>query len=110
MANLLQVWDVQFMRYHEGACNLKRLGLVNIRLSCSGSSGFSDMGHCNHLAGRGAIYLVVSELPPFLSSLVLNSVPSQSRLSPTKWVFLFTRYFGIFVQASVIPLNLLLIL
>ena len=95
------------MRYHGGAFNLKRLGglLVNIRpLSCSGSSDLSDMGHCNHLAGRGAIYLAVSGLPPYLSSL-LNSVPSQSRLSPTKWVFLFTRYFGLFVQLSVISLK-----
>jgi hypothetical protein len=68
MVNLL--WDIQHIRYHGGTCNfklnLKRLGLVNVcRLSCSGSSDFSDMGHCNHLAGRGAIYLAVSELSPF---------------------------------------------
>ena len=71
MVDVDLLWDIQHMRYHGGACNLnlKRLGLVNVcRLSCSGSSDFSDMGHYNHLAGRGAIYLAVSELLPFLSS------------------------------------------
>ena len=95
------------MRYHGGTFNLKRLAglLVNIRLlSCSGSFDLSDMGHYNNLAGRGAIYLAVSRLSPYLSSL-LNSVPSQSRFSPTKWVFLFTRYFGLLVQLSVISLK-----
>jgi len=61
------------------------------------------------LARRGGIYLAVSELPPFPSSL-LNSVPSQSRSSPTKWVFLFTRYFGLFVQARLLSVNLSLVL
>jgi len=34
----------------------------------------------------------------------------QSRLSPTKWVYLFTRYFGLLVQARLVSVNLSLIL
>jgi len=30
----------------------------------------------------------------------------QSRLSPTKWVFLFTRYFGLMIQARLVSVNL----
>ena len=68
------LWEVQLMRYHGGACNLlKRIGLVYIRrLSCSGSFDLSDMGHRNHLAGRGAIYLAVSELLLPLSFLPIK--------------------------------------
>ncbi|KAF8184402.1 hypothetical protein BJ912DRAFT_526439 [Pholiota molesta] len=33
----------------------------------------------------------------------------QSRCSPTKWVFLFTRYFGAIAQARLVSLNLALI-
>ena len=66
------LWDVQHMRYHGGACNLKRLGLVKIRLSFSWSPDLSDMGHCNYLAGRGPIYLAVSDFHLFSLSLSIK--------------------------------------
>ena len=86
-------WDVQLMRYHGGSCNLKKTGLVNIRLSCSCSSDLSGMGHCNHLARWGAIYLAVSELPPFLSSSsLLNSLPTWKSIQKFSYKVGFSVY------------------
>ena len=86
-------WDVQLMRYHGGSFNLKTIGLVNIRLSCSCSSDLSGMGHCNHLARWGAIYLAVSELPPFLSSsFLLNSVPTWKSIQKFSYKVGFSVY------------------